>query len=180
MLNTALTSILRRERFRNDRWLDNRSLDESWDERPKLMVRNIQPGSRVVDVGAGSQAVRSELSPDCTYIPIDIVRRTPDTITCDLNREDPPDLMADYVVASGLLEYISDVPPLIQWMVSVAPHVTLSYETGEGETRSYRRRRGWINHYTQEELLAILNNSQLNIVESARWRHQTIYWLMRI
>jgi hypothetical protein len=59
------------------------------------MARGIRPGSRVVDVGAGAQALRSALPPHCTYVPIDIVQRTPDTVVCDLNREDPPTLFAD-------------------------------------------------------------------------------------
>jgi hypothetical protein len=161
------------------RWLDDKSLDESWDERSILMAGDIRAGSRVVDVGAGAQALRSVLPPDCTYVPVDIVQRTPDTITCDLNREEPPMLSAYYLVASGVVEYINDAGRLVRWMASVAPNVVLSYEAADGESRSYRRRSGWVNDYTEGGIRELLSCNGLMVVDSATWRRQTIYWLSR-
>lgn len=175
----ALTSTLRPAGRRNKRWLDNNSLDESWDERSSLMARDIRAGSRVVDVGAGAQALRSVLPSDCTYVPVDIVQRTPDTITCDLNRDEPPALSADYLVASGLVEYINDAGRLVRWMASVAPNVVLSYEPADGESRRYRRSSGWVNDYTEGEIRELLSGNGLMVVDSATWRRQTIYWLVR-
>jgi hypothetical protein len=178
----ALAPTLRptgRRNSRNKRWLDNNSLDESWDERSSLMARHIPAGSRVVDVGAGAQALRSVLPPDCTYVPVDIVQRTPDTITCDLNREEPPALSADYLVASGLVEYINDAGRLVRWMASVAPNIVLSYEAADGESRRYRRNSGWVNDYTQGEIRELLSRNGLKVADSATWRRQTIYWLVR-
>jgi uncharacterized UPF0146 family protein len=71
----------------NGRWRDDQSLDAGWDTRTKLMVRDIAAGSRVVDVGAGSQAARAMLPDGCEYVPVDIVSRSPDTIVCDVNRD---------------------------------------------------------------------------------------------
>jgi hypothetical protein len=143
------------------------------------MARGIRTGSRVVDVGAGAQALRSALPPECSYVPIDVVRRTPDTIVCDLNREEPPKLSVDYLVASGVIEYINDAARLIKWMASVAPNVVLSYEAADGESRSYRRNAGWVNDYTENEIQKLFSSNGLSVVDSATWRRQTIYWLMR-
>jgi hypothetical protein len=175
----GVTAVRRQMRHGNKRWLDDRSFDESWDERSRLMARGIRPGSRVVDVGAGAQALRSALPPHCTYVPIDIVQRTPDTVVCDLNREDPPTLFADYIVASGLVEYVKDVPQLIRWIAGVAPNIVLSYEAADGETRYYRRRSGWVNSYTEKEIRQLLGRGGLDVVDSAVWRRQTVYWLVR-
>jgi hypothetical protein len=177
--HAVLRPILRRLGHGNRRWLDDSSLDESWDERSRLMARSIQPGSRVVDVGAGAQALRSALPTGCTYVPIDIVQRTPDTIVCDLNRDDLPRLAADYLIASGVLEYITDVDRLIAWMTSVAPRIVLSYETADGETRYHRRKSGWVNDYTEREVCELVRRHDLAVAESAAWRRQTIYWLQR-
>jgi len=141
------------------------------------MARSIPAASRVVDVGAGAQALRSALPPDCIYVPIDVVSRTPDTIVCDLNRDQPPALSADYLVASGLLEYITDVPRLVSWMASTAPHIILSYEGADGQSRYYRRKSGWVNDYTNSEVRELLRRHGLSVMESATWRQQTIYWL---
>jgi hypothetical protein len=169
----------RQTRRGNARWLDDKALDDSWNERTKLMARGILSGSRVVDVGAGAQALRSVLPPGCDYVPVDVVQRTPDTIACDLNREEPPMLSADYLVASGVIEYINDAASLIKWMASVAPKIVLSYEAADGESRSYRRNAGWVNDYTENELRELLRHEGLNVTDSATWRRQTIYWLAR-
>jgi hypothetical protein len=176
---SAITSVRHRTSRSNDRWLDGQALDESWDERSRLMARSIPADSRVVDVGAGAQALRSALPPDCIYVPIDVVSRTPDTIVCDLNHDQPPALSADYLVASGLLEYITDVPRLVSWMASVAPQIILSYEGADGQSRYYRRKSGWVNDYTDSEVRELLRRHGLSVVESTAWRQQTIYWLAR-
>jgi hypothetical protein len=176
---STVAPIRHRTSRSNDRWLDAQALDESWDERSRLMARSIPAASRVVDVGAGAQALRSVLPPDCIYVPIDVVSRTPDTVVCDLNHDQPPALSADYLVASGLLEYITDVARLIGWMASVAPNIILSYEGADRQSRSYRRRSGWVNDYTDSEVRELLRRHGLRIVESAAWRQQTIYWLAR-
>jgi hypothetical protein len=177
--DNAAAHFSHRTRRSNDRWLDGQALDETWDERSRLMARSIAAASRVVDVGAGAQALRSALPPDCIYVPIDLVPRTPDTIVCDLNHEQPPALSADYLVASGLVEYITDVPRLVSWMAGVAAHVILSYEGADGQSRSHRRRVGWVNDYTDGELRELLDRHGLTVAESAAWRQQTIYWLAR-
>jgi methyltransferase family protein len=176
---SAVAPVRHRTRRSNDRWFDGQALDESWDERSRLMARSIPAARRVVDVGAGAQALRSALPPDCIYVPIDVVSRTPDTIVCDLNHDQPPALSADYLVASGLLEYITDVPRLVSWMASVAPQIVLSYEGADGQSRYYRRRSGWVNDYTDSEVRELLGRHGLSVVESAAWRLQTIYWLAR-
>ena len=174
---SAISPIRHRARSSNDRWLDGQALDETWDERSRLMARSIPAASRVVDVGAGAQALRSALAPDCIYMPIDVVSRTPDTIVCDLNHEQPPTLLADYLVASGVLEYITDVSRLVSWMGSTAPHIILSYEGADGQSRHYRRKSGWVNDYTDSEVRELLTHHGLRVTESATWRQQTIYWL---
>ena len=145
-----------------------------------LMVADIPPGCRVIDVGAGSQVVRSLLPDSCDYVPVDLVPRSPDTVVCDLNRDALPELTADWLVASGVVEYVFDVHRLIAWVASVAPHIVLSYETADEQTRYYRRARSWVNDYTGEQMRALLNGHGLEVVKTANWKLQTIYWLKRV
>jgi Methyltransferase domain len=176
----VVTTLLRSAGRSNGRWRRNQSLDAAWDERAMLMVADIPAGSRVIDVGAGSQVVRGLLPEGCDYVPVDLVSRSPDTIVCDLNRDALPGLAADWLVASGVVQYVFDVDRLIGWMASVAPRIALSYETADDQTRYYRRARSWVNDYTGEQMRALLNGHGFEVTRTAKWKLQTIYWLKRI
>lgn len=145
-----------------------------------LMVRDIPAGSRVVDVGAGSQVIRGLLAENCDYVPVDLVSRSPDTVVCDLNRDALPDLTADWLVGSGVVEYVFDVDRLLTWMASVAPRIVFSYELADDETRYYRRARSWVNDFTAGQMCALLSRHGLTVVDTAHWKRQTIYWLVRV
>jgi hypothetical protein len=176
----VVTTLLRSAGRSNGRWRRDQSLDVAWDERAVLMVADIPAGSRVIDVGAGSQVVRGLLPEGCDYVPVDLVSRSPDTIVCDLNRDGLPGLTADWLVASGVIEYVFDVDRLIGWMASAAPRIALSYETADDQTRYYRRARSWVNDYTGGQMRALLNGHGFEVTRTANWKLQTIYWLKRV
>ena len=176
----VVTTLLRSAGRSNGRWRRDQSLDAAWDERARLMVADISAGSRVIDVGAGSQVVRGLLPEGCDYVPVDLVSRSPDTVVCDLNRDALPGLTADWLVASGVVEYVFDVDRLLGWMASAAPRIVLSYETADGQTRYYRRARSWVNDYTGEQMCALLNGHGFEVARTAKWKLQTIYWLKRV
>ena len=177
LARAAATTTLKWMGQSNGRWRDDQSLDAGWDTRTKLMVRDIAAGSRVVDVGAGSQAARAMLPDGCEYVPVDIVSRSPDTIVCDVNRDELPELHADWLIASGVIEYAHDTPGFISWMSGVASRIAMSYETADGETKYYRRSQSWVNDYTSEQMLALLRQQGLVVDDIATWRQQTIFWL---
>jgi hypothetical protein len=89
-------------------------------------------------------------------------------------------LTADWLVASGVLEYVFDVDRVVGWMASAAPRIALSYETADDQTRYYRRARSWVNDYTGEQMRALLTGHGLEVVKEAKWKLQTIYWLQRV
>lgn len=161
----------------NGHWRDDQSLDTVWDTRTKLMVRDIAAGSRVIDVGAGSQVARAMLPSGSEYVPVDMVPRSPDTIVCDLNRDTLPDLRADWVIASGVIEYVYDAARFISWLPVVAPRIVMSYEAADGQTRYYRRSQSWVNDFTSEQMLIMLRQKGLRVDDTATWKQQTIYWL---
>lgn len=72
-----------------------------------MIARYIDPGSRVLDLGAGSSALRGVLPEKCEYQPCDIVGG-PEVLRCDLNRGLWPQVtkIYDVAVVSGVLEYI--------------------------------------------------------------------------
>jgi len=86
-------------------------------------------------------------------------------------------LHADWVIASGVIEYVHDAAGFINWMSVVAPRIVMSYEVADGETKYYRRSQTWVNDFTSKQVLAILRQQGLIVDDIATWRRQKIYWL---
>ena len=75
--------------------------------------------SRVIEFGAARRALEKYLDPSCVYTASDLVDRGLGTIVCDLNERPLPDLGADaydVAVLMGVLEYVRDMPSVIDWL----------------------------------------------------------------
>lgn len=164
-----------------NRWSCNDSLQASWDERTRMMAGYIPSGASVLEFGAGAQVLRKALPADCRYSPYDLVARTPDTLVCDLNSWYPDiDGDADVVVFSGVLEYIHDLPGLFDWLRGHVEQVVFSYATYE-HTPSLlaRRKNGWVNDYTEDQTLQIIENAGFSGGAVKRWRGHVIFVVTR-
>lgn len=160
--------IFHREKDPTDfrRWLD---YEGAWIKRIKVMVNRIKPNSSVLDLGCGKGcAVRQFLPSGCTYQPVDLYERSPDTIVCNFNRGELPPLKEyNYVIISGVLEYI--IHDNTGWFIGSAAKYTknilLSYcptelhPDREKRTKEY----GWANHYSEAELRKIFGQFDLRI-----------------
>ena len=89
---------------------------ESWALRAQRAASMIGRQAAVVDLGCGMMELERYLPPTTTYVPVDVVWRDERTTIVDLNRQDLPDLGADCVAGLGILEYIFDLPKLLQRM----------------------------------------------------------------
>src|SRR6201993_4161076 len=101
------------------RWADPRNLYASWESRNEQLAALVPNNSRVIEFGAGKRILERYLDPSCTYTPSDMIDRGPGTIVCDLNERPLPDLGADtydIAVFIGVLEYLRDVPAVLDWL----------------------------------------------------------------
>lgn len=142
------------------RWSDARSFKPTWEARGQLMAQLVPTGAVVVDVGSGPHGVRPWLEPSCSCVALDLVPRGPGSIVCDLNDRRLPDL-APYgptvAVLAGVLEYVRDVPAVVDWLARHVGTFIVSYECAPpgGATvgeRVWRARLGWVNSYSEEQL----------------------------
>src|SRR5690606_12013399 len=62
------TLVRRRGRSDLERWADGQSLLAPWDSRTIRLAGLVQPGARVLELGAGRMLLREHLPPGCTYI----------------------------------------------------------------------------------------------------------------
>lgn len=159
------------------RWEDISNLRENWDERTILIAGMIPAGSDVIEFGAGRFVLRDNLPSNCMYQPSDIVDRGEGTIVCDLNQSFPV-LTKRYThaVFSGVLEYIADIGCVADNLKEHADTIIASYATIDRmPDRIKRKRRGWINHLTGEQFVAIFCERGYELASSTAWKNQTIY-----
>jgi hypothetical protein len=159
-----LATVLQKTDYR--RWSDSSSLEASWKPRTKRAAALVPNGSRVIEFGAGNRNLERCLDPSCTYVASDIVDRGPGTIVCNLNVRPLPDLGAgvyDVAVLLGVLEYLRDVPSVLDWLAKHVSTCVLSYVCAEANRYSLRGMRetvsrlhaGWMNNYRDNEIRSL-------------------------
>lgn len=83
----------------------------------------------ILDLGAGKEWLKDYLN-DSTirYYPVDYCKRSNNTIICDFNQQEFPEVKADAIFVSGCLEWIKDYKWFINRICSSKPkEVILSY-----------------------------------------------------
>ncbi|WP_298068264.1 polysaccharide pyruvyl transferase family protein [uncultured Mailhella sp.] len=95
----------------------------------KLLGDDIQS---VIDVGAGSMFLGRLLNPEVRYYPVDYERHCDETLVCDLNAYQFPDIKADAAVLAGILEYLNDIDWLFDTLAERVSMIVLSYKGKEG------------------------------------------------
>jgi hypothetical protein len=168
------------------RWSNSRNLEDWWESRTKKIAAMIPRNRRVLEFGAGRRWLEEHVDPSCPYIPSDLIDRGPGTIICDLNRRPLPDLRylrPEVAVFSGVLEYIRDIPSLLDWLNSQASFCVASYAYRHGVTRGpgrvkellFRARFGYMNHYTEEELLTVFERAGFSCLSKDTWEDQRLF-----
>lgn len=139
-----------------ERWSHPDNLDRSWERLPLAAAPLIPPGARVLDLGAGHEALERHLPADVVYVPADVVARTPRTVVVDVNAGEFPEGTYDVVVMLGLLEYVHDVPALLRRAAGAASTLVASYCTVTRWDRERRLEKGWFNDLALSDLLDTL------------------------
>jgi hypothetical protein len=173
------------------RWSSNQQLEEWWIDRTKVIATLVPTGARVIEFGAGRRQLEGLLPAGSTYTPCDLVDRGPGTIVCDLNRRPLPDLShlaPDTAIFGGVLEYIQDVPSLVQWLAQGAVQTCVAsfdpFPPGLGIVGRYRelKRRtyyGYMNTLTEQDLQSAFTTAGYVCSGKYRWTTQTIFRFTR-
>lgn len=128
-----------------------------WEARVAALARWIAVDGPVTDLGCGRMTLERHLSSTTLYYPVDFVRRDDRTRVLDLNGELPA-LPGKVAVLSGVLEYLHRVEPLLT-ALGEANQILFSYCVREQfPWRITRVARGWVNHWTQREIVERFEN----------------------
>ena len=175
----ALLSILRSQPDFG-RWANAETFDPTWDLRTRAIARLVPKETRVIEFGSGRELLQSYLDPTCSYVPVDLVPRSSQTLVADLNKRPLPNLElrdTDVIVFGGVLEYISRLPDIPSWLRGGPSLCIASYECVS--TKRYtanrfseilaRMKNGWRNHYTEEQLKDIFRTGGFEFVSKQKW-----------
>jgi len=158
-----------------NRWKNSNELFEDWNQRTSILGNYITPGSKVIEFGSGNMSLKKMLPENCTYTPSDIVKRTEETIVCDLNEPISFDLsFYNTAVFSGVFEYVYDVDNVFKQLENHIPHIILSYACSDICTHN-RLINGWLSEFTEKQLLDIFAKYSYDVIDKQEWRQQTIF-----
>lgn len=149
----------------NKSWKDVERYDDGWNERTSLMSTLIPENiTSIMDMGAGTEHLRTHLSPTITYTPVDMERRTESTVVCDFNRKQFPDTSVDVIFISGCLEYIQDSSWFIHQVSAHCHTCILSYCILENyPDLTFRKNNAWRNHHTANEIISLFESNDMHI-----------------
>lgn len=171
----------------HSRWSSPQGLEQWWDERTQRIALLLPTDSRIVEFGAGRQQLKRFLPPGSSYTPSDLVDRGPGTIVCDLNQRPLPalsHLAPQVAVFGGVLEYIRDVPSLLQWIAGEGIETCIAsfdpLPQKLGPIRRYREvaRRtyfGYMNLLTEPELLHSFEAAGFRCTLRQSWTSQVLF-----
>lgn len=162
-----------------NRWKNSNELFEDWNQRTAILGSYVSPGAKVIEFGSGNMSLKAELPENCTYTPSDIVKRTEETIVCDLNQPISFDLsIYDTAIFSGVFEYVYDVDAVFKQLEKHVDHLILSYACSDICTHN-RLVNGWLSDFTQKQLLDIFVKYNYEVITKQEWRQQTIFNLRK-
>ena len=156
---------LRRLRILRDRvtdrlrWTQQYSYQPRWIKRSAFAAALCADSQIVCDIGCGMQELRKLLHPGIVYLPADLKLWTEDTRHCDLNLKNLPDIYlerADTVTMLGVIEYIYDVPWVLEELFKYVDKLIVSYNPSD-ISQANRANNGWVNSFTLGELVQLVH-----------------------
>lgn len=180
----ALGALRQKTDYR--RWAEPRNIYSSWESRTERAAELIPHGSHVIEFGAAKRVLEHHLNPSCTYVPSDIVDRGPGTLVADLNNRPLPEIGAgvfDAAVFMGVLEYIRDLPAVVDWLADRVATCVVSYACAPADSHSLRTLRGamvrlqhgWMNSYSAEQLRCLFSDRGYAAPHEELWEDQRLF-----
>jgi hypothetical protein len=175
-----------RQKTDYDRWANPRNIYSSWESRTEMAAALVPPDSRVIEFGAANRVLEKHLDPSSTYTASDLVDRGPGTIVLDLNDRPLPELgekAYDVAVIMGVLEYVRDVPSVLDWLAKHFEVCVLSYACTKANGRRLRGKveairrlnHGWMNSLDEDELRKLFIERGYRLVHEADWADQRMF-----
>lgn len=159
-----------------ERWGQDKSLFSSWNDRTQLLANHIQPNSRVLEFGSAKLVLKAMLPYGCVYYNSDLVSRDKDTLVIDLSQELPEVPIVDYIVFSGVLEYLFDVEKVLVHLARFTDNFVFSYATTDAFPEIKTRRfHGWVSDLKKDNVEDLGKALGRKIEIIGFWKQQTLF-----
>ena len=147
--------------LKESNWKEIEYFDETWKNRIKEMSALIPDGvSSLIDVGCGKSWLKQFIKSDIRYFGLDYQRRDENTIVCDLNNKEFPNIEVDLAFCSGVFEYIeqSNIDWFMKNLNHCASHIVISYCSLDLNPKiKVRKSYGWKNHYKKSDFIRLVS-----------------------
>jgi hypothetical protein len=131
------------------------------------MAAYIPPNASVMDLGCGSGGL-NEIVGLTNYTGVDYRPRGENTVVCDFNKKQFPNLWRDVAFVSGCLEYVTDYRWFIAQICDKTNMCVLSYCPIETHSDlAGRRRAGWVNDLTIDEIRREFDRREFSLSDEA-------------
>ena len=138
--------------------------EDKWIKRARIAVNMTPKYKSVADMGAGAMSIKKLLQRGTKYYPIDYTKRFDETIVCDFNKGEYPDLSVDVTYALGVLEYIIDAKRFVNEVCRMAKTVIISYNCIEKcSDFMYRQGAGYKNHFKMIEIIKLFSECNFEL-----------------
>lgn len=148
------------------KWEHFEYFDDSWKKRIEIMSNYIKPGETVLDLGCGKMWLKEYLKQDNLYIGVDYKVRGENTLLCNFNLKEFPKFKVDISFVSGTLEYINNLGWFIGQISYYSNSCVASYcATNHFPDIKFRKKLGWVNHLSDEEIISVFNKNSMYLGE---------------
>lgn len=121
----------------------------------------------LVDYGAGQMYLKKFLSEDVKYYPIDYMKRFEETIVCDLNTGNFPNIKADASICNGVLEFLITAEDLLKHICkNTEQMIIISYMTVDRfPSVDARRASAYVSDLTEQDIINILKIGGFELIK---------------
>jgi hypothetical protein len=159
-ITQLLFKSIHKNRSKKD-WKEYEYFDKRWKNRIEHMSRLIDDERSFLDLGCGKMWLKEFLPKDGVYYGSDYKVRDENTIVCDFNNGQFPDITVDCCFASGVLEYINDLDNFFRQVYKTSRSFIFSYCPVEMQSDiTFRMSLGWRNHFSRSTILEYLKNNK--------------------
>lgn len=135
----------------------------------------------ILDLGCGKMWLKEYLTDDKIYYGCDYIMRDEATIVCDFSKYEFPSIDVDLCFASGVFEYVSDMPWMMGQVNKYCRVIICSYCSTDSERNLIKRKKqGWRNHFSSDEFIQLIELTGYRLKEkSNKITGNTIYKFVR-
>lgn len=157
-------------------WREIEYFDETWKERLKLMAKYIPEDVTIMDLGCGLMWLKEFIQ--CkAYYPVDYKKRNEETIVCDFNKQEFPNIKSDYIFIAGCMEYVKNATWFVNKISLHSDNCVMSYCcTDQFQDIDERKKLSWVNHLSKKEIINLFKKNGMKLMAEDKYlQHNTIF-----